>query len=157
MARLNVSGSEIVASVRVPPCFPMVYSKSSAFFLRRSTAPVWSAGAGCGVGVGCGVGAGVGVAVGWAVGVGCGVGVGCAVGVGCGVGAGSGSLEQATRVSMVEARRREMVQWRMGVGFGRGRAEGELEDILIWFQSHVGASKALCTLFQGTRRPSDLF
>ena len=118
MARLNVSGSEIVASVRVPPCFPMVYSKSSAFFLSRSTAPVWSAGAGCGVGVGCGVGAGVGVAVGWAVGVGCGVGVGCAVGVGCGVdvgcvvgvgcgiGVGSASPEQAAKMSAAKVRRK---------------------------------------------------
>ena len=33
MARLSVSGSEMVAKVRVPPGLPIVYSNSWAFFL----------------------------------------------------------------------------------------------------------------------------
>ena len=37
MARLKVRGSEMVAKVRVPPYWPMAYSNSSAFILRRST------------------------------------------------------------------------------------------------------------------------
>ena len=37
MARLKVSGSEMVAKVRAPPGFPMAYSNSSAFFLSWST------------------------------------------------------------------------------------------------------------------------
>ena len=36
MARLKVSGSEMVATVRAPPCFPIVYSKLSAFSLSWS-------------------------------------------------------------------------------------------------------------------------
>ena len=37
MARLKVSGSEMVAKVRLPPCFPTVYSNSSAFRSSCST------------------------------------------------------------------------------------------------------------------------
>ena len=88
MARLKVSGSEMVAYVRVPPWKPTSYSNSEAFFFS------WSMVLSCGAGIeATGLGVGVlGGGVGGASGVGVeGKGIGlslCGVALGvCGVGA----------------------------------------------------------------------
>ena len=54
----------MVAEVSVPPCFPMEYWNSSAFFLSRSTTVSCLEGSGSAVGVGIAVGAGIAVGVG---------------------------------------------------------------------------------------------